>query len=90
MEALQIFRDKKDSIDCILLDLTMPELDGKETLTEIRKIDKNIPVIISSGYSEADIKASFGDNGISGVLQKPYQYEDLLKIIQINIKRNHS
>gem|GEM_PF-915957 len=90
LEALQIFRDKKDSIDCVLLDLTMPELDGKETLAAIRKIDKNIPVIISSGYSEADIRASFGDNTISGVLQKPYQYEDLLKIIQINIKRNHS
>ncbi|HON15811.1 MAG TPA: response regulator, partial [Spirochaetota bacterium] len=90
LEALQIFRDKKDSIDCVLLDLTMPELDGKETLAAIRKIDKNIPVIISSGYSEADIRASFGDNTISGVLQKPYQYEDLIKIIQINIKRNFS
>jgi CheY-like chemotaxis protein len=81
-EAISIFNDKKDEISCILMDLTMPELDGREAFTEIRKINPDIPVIITSGYCEFDIVSKFADEKISGFLQKPYNLEDILSAIE--------
>jgi len=81
-EAIEVFIKKKDEISCILMDLTMPELDGKEALTEIRKIDKDIPIIITSGYCEHDIISKFSDEKISGFLQKPYNLEDIISAIE--------
>lgn len=81
-EAIEVFRDKKDEISCILMDLTMPELDGREALTEIRKINPDIPIIITSGYCEFDIVSKFTDQKISGFLQKPYNLEDIISAIE--------
>ncbi len=81
-EAIEVFGKKKDEISCILMDLTMPELDGREALTEIRKIDPNIPIIITSGYCEFDIVSKFTNEKISGFLQKPYNLEDIISAIE--------
>lgn len=81
-ELIKIFKDRKDEISCILLDLTMPEIDGNEALTEIRNIDRDIPIIITSGYSENDIITQFTDRKISGFLQKPFNLEDLITAIE--------
>jgi len=71
-EAVELFRKHRKKIDLVLLDLTMPRLDGEEALTEIRKIDPSARVVIASGYSEADLAERFAGRGLSGVLQKPY------------------
>ncbi len=87
-EAINIFTEKRDEISCILMDLTMPELDGREAFTIIRKIDPDIPVIITSGYCEFDILLKFSNEKISGFLQKPYNLEDILSAIEIAISSN--
>ena len=56
----------------MILDLTMPEMDGKETLYNIRKIDKTIPVFLTSGYSEKDLASQFSEKEVRGFIQKPY------------------
>ncbi|MCM8535873.1 MAG: response regulator [Lentisphaeraceae bacterium] len=60
-KGLEIFQEKQDDIDLVILDMIMPELDGLSCLEKIRKLNKNIPVIIASGYSERkdfeDVKA---------------------------------
>ena len=81
-EAIDVFRKNSQEISCILMDLTMPELDGKEALAEIRKIDPEIPIIITSGYCERDIVSKFSDEKISGFLQKPYSLEDIISAIE--------
>jgi PAS domain S-box-containing protein len=81
-EAINLFTEKRDEISCILMDLTMPELDGREAFTEIRKLDAEIPVIITSGYCEFDIVSKFSDEKISGFLQKPYNLEDIISAIE--------
>ncbi len=81
-EAINIFNAHKNEISCILMDLTMPELDGREAFTEIRKIDADIPVIITSGYCEFDIVSKFSNEKISGFLQKPYNLEDIISAIE--------
>jgi len=85
-EGIQIFQEKSSILSCVILDLTMPDLDGEEVLKELLKINPNVPVIISSGYSPDDITKRFKKNEISGFLQKPYQLSELLDAIGQSIK----
>ncbi len=72
-EALEIFNMHKDKIRCVILDLTMPHMDGEQTFRELRIIDPEIPVIMSSGYNEQDVVHRFLGKGLSGFVQKPYR-----------------
>jgi CheY-like chemotaxis protein len=71
--------NKNGSLKVILLDLTMPHMDGAETFKKISKICPESRIILMSGYSENDITEKFADTGISGFLQKPFQLQDLRK-----------
>jgi PAS domain S-box-containing protein len=73
-EAIKIFSKNMKEIDCIFLDLTMPVMDGEETLRELRKQKKDITVILSSGHSEQEIAPKFAGKGLAGFIQKPYEY----------------
>ncbi|OPL19962.1 MAG: hypothetical protein AVO35_00455 [Candidatus Aegiribacteria sp. MLS_C] len=81
-EALQIFREHHDEIDCVILDLTMPHLDGDQTFREMRKIDAGVKVIISSGYNKQDVTRRFVGKGLAGFIQKPYRLSELHSRIQ--------
>ena len=76
-EAPDVFRNHPDDIVCVILDLTMPRMDGEETFRELRRIDKTIRVIMSSGYNEQDITQRFVGKGLAGFIQKPYQIHEL-------------
>ncbi len=87
-EAINMFRDNMNNISCIILDLTMPELDGVEALAELRKINFSVPIIISSGFCESDIEDRFKDKNISGFLQKPYQISEIVTAIKKAIEES--
>ena len=70
--ALEVFRSRVDEIVVVLLDLTMPRLDGEETFRELRRIRPDVRVIISSGYNEQETTSRFAGKGLAGFLQKPY------------------
>ena len=78
VEALAIFRLQPEIFDCVLLDLTMPNMDGVETYARLQKIRPDIPVILCSGYPESAAYARFADLGLSGFLKKPYEPEELI------------
>ena len=78
-EAVRRFRENPDGISCVVLDLTMPHMDGDEAYREIKRIRKDVPVLISSGYSERDVADRFAGCGIAGFLQKPYEYSVLIQ-----------
>ena len=80
-EAIDIL--KKDSAFClVILDLTMPKMDGEQCFREIRKIDPEMKVLISSGYNEFEVSQKFIGKGISGFIQKPYRLSCLKKAIR--------
>ncbi len=81
-EAVEIFRTRHNEIDCVLLDLTMPNLDGEETFKEMKKIRSDVRVILSSGYSGHEILKHFAGKGLIGFIQKPY----VLKVLQNAIR----
>lgn len=70
------------TFDAIVLDLTMPGMDGAETLAEIRKIDKDIPVLLCSGYPEDVVKERCKGLQYSGMLAKPFELDDLLDTVR--------
>jgi CheY-like chemotaxis protein len=67
----------------VLLDLTMPEMDGVETFHAIHQAFPNLPVILMSGYTEQEATVRF-TTGLTGFLQKPFQSPALLgKVKQV-------
>ncbi len=85
-EALAVFRDHPDEIVCVLLDLTMPNMDGEQTFHALRRVDENVQVILSSGYNKQEIAEQFSDTGLAGFIQKPYRLTDLVaKLKQLKL-----
>ncbi|MCU1233211.1 MAG: sensor hybrid histidine kinase [Candidatus Solibacter sp.] len=71
--------------DAVLLDLTMPSMGGDEALREIHAIRSDIPVILSSGFSETEALLRFADRGLAGFLQKPYTASALARKMKFAI-----
>ncbi len=69
--AVEVLEKPEFEISAVLLDMTMPGMSGEQTFQAIRDIRPALPVIASSGYSEAEAMARFG-HGIAGFVQKPY------------------
>ena len=72
---------KKEDIDVIILDLKMPKINGIETLKKIREIDKDVPVIILTGYGDVDTAKKAIHYGTMEFLSKPFNVEDIIKIV---------
>ena len=68
----------KNTVDCVLLDLSMPELDGEATLRELRKSSPSARVLLMSGYEESEALRQFAGLDLDGFLQKPFTPEALL------------
>ena len=67
----------RERIRLVLLDWTMPRLDGGETLREIRTLAPRLPVVLMSGYSERELSERFAGQNVAGFLQKPFTLETL-------------
>ena len=72
---------KREDIDVIILDLKMPKINGIETLKKIREIDKDVPVIILTGYGDVDSAKKAIHYGTMEFLSKPFNVEDIIKIV---------
>ncbi len=81
-EALKVFSEHRDSIDCVLLDVSMPKLTGEETQQALHVLRKDIPIVMMSGFSEQEVVDRFRDAGIAGCLQKPVSTETLLETVR--------
>lgn len=81
-DCLRIFQEHVQSLRLVVLDLTMPHLDGDEVFREIRRVRPDLPTIIASGYTEQEIRQRFAGKGIAGFIQKPYHFTDLRGVIR--------
>jgi two-component system, cell cycle sensor histidine kinase and response regulator CckA len=80
--GLHVFQQHQKDIMAVLLDLTMPNMDGQQCFDRIREINATVPVILSSGYSEEEALKRFQKIGITAFIQKPYQVEMLISKIE--------
>jgi CheY-like chemotaxis protein len=75
--GLELFQEQHTSIACVLLDMTMPRMNGEETFRRLRQIAPNVRVVLMSGYNEQDATSHFAGKGLAGFLAKPFSPGDL-------------
>lgn len=81
-ECLQLFRKQPHGFALILLDLSMPFMDGEETFRRLRDINPNVVVLLSTGFMAQERVDRMLAAGMAGFLRKPHQPEELLARVQ--------
>jgi CheY-like chemotaxis protein len=77
-QGLELFAKHHSEIAAVLLDMTMPRMDGLDVLKQLRGLDANVPVLVMSGYSEQELATRFAGAGANEFLQKPFYPRNLL------------
>ena len=86
LSALEWIKENPQSIDCVLIDMSMPTISGPDTAYYLQLQQPRLPIIFMSGYDTVEIRQHYGDR-IAGVLQKPFVAGDLLAVIDQAIQR---
>jgi PAS domain S-box-containing protein len=71
-EAIDLFRKVADQVSAVLLDMTMPVMSGSETLKHLRDLKPDVPIALSSGFTEVEALARFPVKTVEAFIQKPY------------------
>ena len=89
-QALSMYQEameKNRRFDAVIMDLTIPGgKGGKETIQDLLKLDAEAKAIVSSGYSNDIIMSNFKEFGFAAVIAKPFQIEDLRKVLDTVFK----
>jgi CheY-like chemotaxis protein len=80
-EALKIFNKRHSEIDIVLLDLLMPEMSGKETFYDMKKIKTDVNVLLVTGAKKDSRIQELLDDGIKGLVEKPYTFSYLSQMV---------
>lgn len=81
LDAVSVFSSAPSQYALVLLDLTMPNMNGEETLRALRHIRPDISVLLMSGYNEQDVARMFAGRELSGFLQKPFSAGELYEAV---------
>jgi PAS domain S-box-containing protein len=82
VEALEIYDRHSEAIVCVILDLTMPRMGGEEAFLQLRSRKPDLPIILSSGYSEMDVVGRFTGKRLTAFIHKPYTGDELREILR--------
>jgi signal transduction histidine kinase/ActR/RegA family two-component response regulator len=87
-EGIRIYKEQWHEIDIVIIDMIMPNRDGKQTFLELKKINPEVKAIISSGYAlNLEIEQTI-NAGACGFIQKPYNKHELFEHIEKIIDKN--
>jgi CheY-like chemotaxis protein len=82
VEALEVYKEHRDRIELVILDLIMPEMDGGDTYDQLKAIDPSVKVLLSSGYSMDGHAQEVLARGCQGFIQKPFDLRDLSRLVR--------
>jgi len=88
LQAVEILEQMRDEIALIILDLTMPVMNGEEALRRLKLINPDVPILLSSGYNEMEAIQRFAGKGLAGFIQKPYTSARLAEKLRSLLARN--
>ncbi len=77
VEGIEKFRRMQETVDLVLLDLTMPRMGGVQTFHLLRSIKPDVKVLLMSGYTEEEAVSQFTGEGLAGFIQKPFSNDEL-------------
>ncbi len=80
-EALELFRTAPEKFDLVILDMIMPEMNGKECFYALRQLRPDIKVIISSGFTREEDIGRLKDEGLAGFIRKPFRTLGLSQLV---------
>ncbi|QWV94790.1 PAS domain S-box protein [Geomonas oryzisoli] len=80
-EAIEVFKNTPDLV-LVILDLTMPQMDGEQCFRELRQLDPKVLVLMASGYSACEVAPKFAGTGLAGFVEKPFNLSTLRKAIE--------
>ncbi|WP_163339023.1 PAS domain-containing hybrid sensor histidine kinase/response regulator [Desulfopila sp. IMCC35008] len=80
-EALELFRKTEERIDLVLLDMIMPVLNGKDCFRRLRKMDSEVCVVLSSGFTREEDLQDMLAEGLKGFIRKPYKKGELSRLV---------
>jgi len=84
-EAVELFREQYSEIDLVIMDMVMPEMDGREAFGRMQEIDPNCKVVISSGFFENEKIEKLRQEGLAGFLHKPFRDYELSQLLAVLI-----
>jgi len=80
-EAIELYGAHHDAIALVLIDMSMPRMNGEETLRELRRIDKNVIAVLSSGFGAPQTIGGVPNEGATEFIRKPYEADQLVALI---------
>jgi two-component system cell cycle sensor histidine kinase/response regulator CckA len=78
LEGVEAFAEHMDKIRAVLLDMTMPKMNGEEAFTEMRRLKPDALIVLTSGFSEVEAAHTLASKGLAGFIPKPYRSQELL------------
>jgi PAS domain S-box-containing protein len=82
IEALELYKMHAAEITLVLTDIGMPLMDGYELCRELKKINPELPIIVTSGFAESDVASHIAKGDIVGIVSKPYNYDQLWEMLR--------
>jgi nitrogen-specific signal transduction histidine kinase/CheY-like chemotaxis protein len=82
LEAVNIYQSHKQEIALVLTDMGLPVLTGLDEFKKLKEINPSVKVVFASGYFDPDVKSELLKDGANGFIQKPYEPDDVLRIIR--------
>ena len=86
-EGVDLFRQHIQEIAAVLLDLTMPHMNGVEAFREMRLLRSDVRVVLMSGYNEQEVINQFAGKGLAGFVQKPFRANELLAVLRRTLEK---
>jgi nitrogen-specific signal transduction histidine kinase/CheY-like chemotaxis protein len=81
-EALELYQRNATDITLVMTDMGMPIMDGYELFSELKKLNPELPIIVSSGYGDAEVGSRLGTDNIAGIISKPYGPDQLREVLK--------
>jgi len=78
IRGLEAFGAGSDEFVCVLVDVSMPRMNGEEAFRRLRSVDPSVPVLVTSGFTERDARERFSGSDVAGFIQKPFRATELV------------
>lgn len=84
-EAVDLYRERGDEIDLVIMDMIMPVMKGSDAFRELMQLDWSCKVIIASGFTRNEDMEKLQDEGLLGFIQKPFQLAELSQLVACHL-----